>query len=101
MDNIPNGAGGALPSHGSSPGDEARLFEDIIRAHPDLPEGVHRVDDLKPSKAKVQAINRFGDEFITICWTLPRIWRPENAKSRARRACGARYRQPTTLCFIS
>jgi hypothetical protein len=76
MDNIP----------GNSPADEARLFEDIIRAHPDLPEGVHRVeyrlgwdhagtpavwfvlkaeDDLKPSKAKVEAINDFGNELIS------------------------------------
>ena len=63
------------------PADEARLFEDIIRAHPSLPEGVHGIayrlgvdsagtpavwfilkadDDIKPSKAKIEAVYHFG-----------------------------------------
>ncbi len=63
------------------PAEEARLFEEIIRAHPTLPEGVHgitwrmgldyagtpavwfilRADDgLNPSDEKIDALNRFA-----------------------------------------
>ena len=62
------------------PAEEARLFEEIIRAHPHLPEGVHGItfrmgldyagtpaggfilkadDDLNPSDEKIDALNRF------------------------------------------
>ena len=81
MDNFPDSPSNAQGSAGFlRPAEEARLFEDIIRAHPNLPEGVHGItyrmgldyagtpavwfilradDDLKPSHEKIMALNRF------------------------------------------
>lgn len=79
------------PKNGSSPpdltgaasGDEARLFDDIVRKHGPLPAGVRKVefrfgedstgapavwivfvakDDLKPSSESISAIRRVADE---------------------------------------
>jgi hypothetical protein len=82
MDTIPGTPRHYSPAIGVLPADEARVFEDIIRAHPDLPEGVHGVefrlgrdafgtpavwfvlkadDDLKPSKQKIKAYRDFSD----------------------------------------
>lgn len=68
---------------GAASGDEARLFHDIIRRAGELPPGVHRVefhfgedsegapavwitlvadDDLRPSKEKLAAIQRYIKE---------------------------------------
>lgn len=68
---------------GAASGDEARLFHDIVRRAGELPPGVHRVefhfgedsegapavwitlvadDDLRPSKEKLAAIQRYSKD---------------------------------------
>ena len=82
MDTFPDSPRDVLSTTGFlRPAEEARLFEEIIRAHPDLPEGVHGItfrmgldyagtpavwfilkarDDLNPSHEKIVALNRFA-----------------------------------------